>query len=572
MKKDRIKYIFSILVILVFTNSILVFANTKTNEEIKAYEDGFTWGKNTGYIYGQKDYLNGKKADWENAYKLEKGNIVKDYNLGTKKYTYRNNFLEGYKEGFQLAYNDVYDRPNVQIDESFEDLASRHGAYFGSLLARKHAVNHAYLNKISDWNRDIPVDTYIIKQYRLENDTRSYSDAFIKAYKDAYRNEYQKAYSEFNYDRERILKENAFRDGRDQGETAGFIQAMIDFVQGKTNDWNRALYEFEAEKNLVTRYTLNRENNEYILGFINGFRDGFMKGYSEYYQDFSMELGKRNINYKRISMLEDIIKFEDEFYNIINGVRAKESRITAQLYIPAGSIYAEVYMYLQKEDMPITVNSSKYIPVTKVYDIGVVNDRKKVNLYKPLTLSFEYFGSSRAGIYKLVDNEWKYIYSDIEDGKISAEISDKIYEGGKYIVMIDENYVEIRDISRHWARKELYTYLRRGYIKGDKEQKFNPDNQLTRRELSEILSKVNKWDISAKDIISNKPDAHITYEEIESIMEKITGNDNFNWDKFAEDMMYKKYTRSQSYLGKTNKISKAEVVYMLHELEKSEEI
>ena len=164
--------------------------------------------------------------------------------------------------------------------------------------------------------------------------------------------------------------------------------------------------------------------------------------------------------------------------------------------------------------------------------------------------------------------------------------------------MIDEDYVEIRDISTHWARKELYTFLRRGYIKGDKDNRYRPNEKLTRGELLLLLSKTRNWEIgktkgvtskfkdrdtfgSYADIIDyviNKgymkgykdntfrPNQPISYNEIEPIIRKVIGNSTFTWDKIAEDMMYEKYTRSQSYFGKDNHITRAEVVYLLHRL------
>lgn len=402
-----------------------------------------------------------------------------------------------------------------------------------------------------------------------------------------------------SYDKERVSKEDAIDHGIVQGETAGLAQAMVDFIQGKSNDWQRALYEFEGEKDLIIRYALSRENSQYRLGFINGFREGFMKGYNKYYQQFNMEVAERNINYKRISMLEDIIEFEDEIINIINGVGKVEKRITAKLHVPPGAIYGETYISLQKQEVPMALQSTKYIPVTKIYDINIANDMKKVKLQKNLTLGFEYFGSSRGGIYELINNEWRYIYSDIKDGEIITEIPSREYSGGSYTVMIDENYVELRDISTHWARKELYTFLRRGYIKGDQEQKYKPDDKLTRGELLMLLSKVQNWNLSNTksdinkfkdsdsfgsymDVINHavkegyikgysdntfRSNYPITYNEIESIIKKVTGNSEFKWDIIAESMMYEKYTRSQSRFSKNNTITKGEVIYMLHELQ-----
>ena len=597
--------VFICIAILIF-NDIFIFAEKKSDAEdqVNGYEDGLQWGEITGYIYGQKDQLNSKKSNWENAYKNEKSKVVSDYNLDTKSYNYRYKFLDGFEEGFQLGYKMVYEKFTDYKKETMEQLGKRHGEFFGGLMGVKYARNDLHNNKKSDWKRDMPLDSIIINEYNLSNNPKGYSDAFADGYRESYEEEYQLVYSNLNYDRERVSKEDALVHGMYQGETAGLAQAMTDYIHGKSNDWKRALYEFEVEKNLIIRYSLDRENSQYTLGFINGFREGFMKGYNINYQQFNMDMGERNINYKKVSMLEDTIEFEDEFVNVVNGIGRTEKRTTAKLYIPPGAIYTDTYITLQKEEVPKESHDKRYTPVTKIYNISITNDTGKVRLQKPLDFSLEYFASSRGGIYELVDNKWRYIYSEIDDGIITAEFASKDYYGGSYIVMIDESYAEIRDISTHWARKELYTFLRRGYIKGDNENRYRPNEKLTRIELLLLLSKVQNWDLGKTRGVINKfkdcdtfagytdiinyavnkgymkgykdgsfrPNQPISYNEIEAIIRKITGNSTFTWDKIAEDIMYEKYTRSQSRFGKDNHITRAEGVYLLHRLQELKRI
>ena len=402
MKKHRIiPLVFICIAILIF-NDIFIFADKKSDAEdqVNGYEDGLQWGEITGYIYGQKDQLNSKKSNWENAYKNEKSKVVSDYNLDTKSYNYRYKFLDGFEEGFQLGYKMVYEKFTDYKKETMEQLGKRHGEFFGGLMGVKYARNDLHNNKKSDWKRDMPLDSIIINEYNLRNNPKGYSDAFVDGYKKSYEEEYQLAYSNLNYDRESASKEDAISHGISQGETAGLAQAMTDYIQGKSNDWKRALYEFEVEKNLIIRYSLDRENSQYTLGFINGFREGFMKGYNRHYQQFNMDVGERNINYKKVSMLEDTMEFEDEFVNVVNGIRITEKRTTAKLYIPPGAIYTDAYLTLQKEEIPKGSQNKGYTPVTKIYNISITNDGGKIRLQKPLTFSLEYFGSSRGGIYE----------------------------------------------------------------------------------------------------------------------------------------------------------------------------
>ena len=61
----------------------------------------------------------------------------------------------------------------------------------------------------------------------------------------------------------------------------------------------------------------------------------------------------------------------------------------------------------------------------------------------------------------------------------------------------------------------------------------------------------------------NKP---ITYKEVENIMKRITDTEKFYWSNYSSKMLYEKNYRSKSISNKNNKITRAEVVYMLYTL------
>lgn len=575
------------------------YANTKDEEDrIEGYEDGMKWGELAGYIAGEKDRVNSRRSNWEQAYKEEAKDIVKEYNLDKQSYAYRSKFRERFEEGFKIGYLDAYRGYASDNKASATIIGEEMGRYFGELLGANHGRNDYYNNLKSDWKRNLPTETNIIDEYKLRNDTKEYSDAFLKAFKIGYEEEYLYSYRITNYEIQSAPNQAALNLGKEEGQVAGEAYAMMDYIQGKSNNWLRSFNELELQNSLLNRYELFREELQYKVGFINGFKDGFQSAYTAYYQGFNAEVGERNINYKIMSMHEDMIEFEDRMVHFIHGEENVEKNITAQLYVPAGTFYTETYVALQKEEMSSAINNETLIPVTKIYDMKVINNVNSLQLRKPLTLTFKYYGSYRGGIYQLIDSKWRYVYSEIEDGVIKTEIPSGFYNGGRYAVFIDEDYVELMDIHTHWANRELYTFLRRGYIQGDKDKKYNPDQSMTRGELLLLLSKIQGWNtsndtrnadkfedfnnfgiytktidyavskgyIDGYDDKSFKPNNPITYIELEEIMKKILDNDNFAWETIAEKMLYERYARSNSRLGKDKFATKGEVVYMLHEL------
>ncbi|MCC5911462.1 MAG: S-layer homology domain-containing protein [Clostridiaceae bacterium] len=591
--------VFMLAVVITVALPIDVEANTQwENDRDKGYEDGYHWGEVTGAIYGQKDRINNKKSDWRKAYREERDDIEETYYLDDAPRNYRRGFLEGFEEGFEDGYKDAYDGAATESKLTAGEIGNQHGVFFGGLMGEEQGKNDYYNGLVSSWRRTLPSDGAISREFKLNYDVKEYADAFIRGYKTGYEEAYVFAYRVSNYDSERVTRENGVTHGRDIGEKAGAAAAMMDYVEGKVNQWSRALREFENQENLISRYGLFRENQPYRLGFIGGFKEGFKVGYSATYQDFNKATGEKNINYSKITMQGGSLSFEETIVHFLHGSRNEENRRMVELTIPTAAIYGESYMALQKEEIPLYYHGN-YIPVSKAYEVKIMNDKEAIELRKPISLSFEYAGPYRGGIYQWKYNGWRYLYSKIEDGQIITEIPVTLYEGGRYAVFIDEDYVELRDIYTHWARQELYTFIRRGYSKGYEDGTLKPDQNISRGEFVALLNRMQNWQntntgevlkpfLDQEDFgvfrqaISNavargyingypdktfKPHHYITYQEIEWLMQRVTGEGNLSWGEMEEKMLYEKYTRSNSRFGKAGYITRAEVIYMLHELQ-----
>ena len=63
-----------------------------------------------------------------------------------------------------------------------------------------------------------------------------------------------------------------------------------------------------------------------------------------------------------------------------------------------------------------------------------------------------------------------------------------------------------------------------------------------------------------------KPNNPITYNEVDIIMNRVIGYGSFKWIDIANDMLYEKKVRSSSFHNMNDKITRAEVVYMLYKI------
>ena len=80
----------------------------------------------------------------------------------------------------------------------------------------------------------------------------------------------------------------------------------------------------------------------------------------------------------------------------------------------------------------------------------------------------------------------------------------------------------LKDISGHWAKKEINQFISSGYVNGYEDETFRPDNSITRAEFVKLVNKYfgfnNKEDIKFSDInkcviITNEKPEDNTYDK-----------------------------------------------------------
>lgn len=486
-------------------------------------------------------------------------------------------------------------------------------------LAKRHAEDHFVTSQTADPTREGPAnDAEIIAKYYLNFQEVEYRAAFLEKFKEFYASTYNEEYIRLERENEEDLYKIAKEDGIEIGDRVGSARAVMDFVDGRTNDWNRAYNEIIAEKSLEDRYYLWNQPDWYRKTFKDWFKANFNKTYSETYTKANMETVRGNTVYKKISGLGDVVMFEDSEFNAVDGALEVGKLKSVELSVPKASFYDETYIGISREKNTFRKNTGGYEPVTDVYTVTVNNQADNVKLRENLVLTFNYHGSDRVGIYEWHNGKWRYLNTvkdeqreEIDSEVIGEEDRSKAglvstiipkgtdYSGGKYALFIDEDFSHFKDIQMSWAKEEIFSYLRRGYVLGYGDDTFKPERKITRGEFLIIASRIFDWDVkgSAANVyfgdkdgfgyykdyvnyaasngyVTGYPDGtfrpwdNISYSEIEWLMKRLIDDKNFNWKYFADIMKHEKYKYSPSNDNMNAKIMRDEAVFMFYTLEK----
>ncbi len=446
-------------------------------------------------------------------------------------------------------------------------------------------------NKVSNYQTAMLKDTETVARYQLNKDSSMYQNAFISAYRAAFEIAYNTAYRTVNIDEYASPFEMGYDHGSQAGAVQGELSAMIDFIQGKSDDWSKAYNNYLLAGSLSSRYFLDREPVAYRNYFTSGYREAFMNKYIETFQVKNLETEIRNKNARQISMNEDTLYFDEEYVHFSLGVSESEMRTPLSLYFPAGTVYQPTYFAAFKTQNSFNYENSKYTPVSSKYTVSVMNSSGSILINKPITLTFEYYGSERAGIYQWIGSRWVYQYTTLSDNSLSIQIPAGTFGGGEYAIFIDEDYKTVDDINFNWAYKEIYTLMRRNVVSDN--QMFSPNAKITRAELAEYMyntlsgtdalktsvptikdsaslgtaKKAVEYMVGKRYLMLDSnanfnPNQTITYSEIENMLSKMFLR-NVSWKEISNKMLMDKFARSAGATNTSAFITKAEVAYMI---------
>lgn len=272
--------------------------------------------------------------------------------------------------------------------------------------------------------------------------------------------------------------------------------------------------------------------------------------------------------------------------------------------IEPGTYYHQVNLSINTSYDVSQPYFTSMIKASDSYRVSILNTSNNLDDKKPIKLSFEYYGDrNKGGIYKLSNGVWEYLPTKIEDNMMIAYVNPSSITSSDnvYSAFMDSNSMILADARGHWAKDEINTYVRRGYISGYSDMTFKPERNISRAEFLTILSRVYKWNTSMfagpsvgftdSYLIGNrsgvvsyaygsgyingysdgsfKPNNPISYQEIEIIMGRVLGNPYYRWADTANSILYNRKVRSNSFASMNNKITRAEVVYMLYSITES---
>ena len=465
------------------------------------------------------------------------------------------------------------------------------GTTLGNLDGQIEGRKDSNENRVNNYLTALPSNDQISNKYYLNRETSQFKSAFISAYRIAFQEGYATGYREVSLDKYLTPVEFAYDHGFQAGTVQGQLSGMVDFVQGNNDNWTSAYLDYTSEGSITSRYLLNRESINYKDSFTNGFREGFMNAYTDIYQTKNVEFEIRGKNALEMNMWANTLTYQEEFVNFDNGNMVSDVKTTMSIEIGDGTVHEPTYLAAFKTQDTFNYKNTKYEPASGKYTVKVLNDRGMVMLKKPITLSFEYFGSERAGIYQYYNGKWNYVFTQLEDGKLSIQIPSGTYAGGEYAIFIDNNYKNIEDITFNWAYKEIYTLMRRGVVSYNR--MYLPNTAITRAELAQLVYSVISYSDPLKAAVPTIQDASsfansksaveymvgkryltldangnfnpsqtVSYTEVENMLSKMFLRD-VKWTEVSNKMLMEKYTRSTGATNRGAAITKAEIAYML---------
>lgn len=543
---------------------------------IRGFKDGFREGYNTTYdnpkveakptnydealgyemgkLNGYSDYYAGKANKWANGVP-NTTKLIEMFQLSKEPNAYKNSFITKFKEKYQEGYEFGYRYAKFEPIKNDISQGEKDGETLGGLLGYNNGKKDYFDNKTNQWDRKLPSDNDIKNTFSLNNDNIDYQNSFVSSFKKTYREKYNEAYRNANITYNTLLFNNGYAHGNAIGIKRGSDYAQIDYLQGKSNNIER--YNYTNEK-IIFEYNLFNENKRYTDGFIAGFKEGMSNGYILTYQEAAFDAFDSKLIAETIP---------------IGGGQVASGDNKLHLEVDEGTFYNDVIVsidkYLQVQNIVDMPSSDRYIKNSDLYLIRINNPAAKYDNDKNIKISFEYYGGYKGGIYRFHYGTWQYVPTKISENTITTYVSAKsIQESAIYGVFFDDKAINPLDIRGHWAKNDIITSLRRGFTEVYSDGSYRADLPITKAQLIHYLGKAYSVKLDSIDLDSIKglKDNHVSYNELEKIMEKVTNNNGFKWEWIADKMIKNRDKRSNSFNSMENYVTRAEFSYMLNVL------
>ncbi len=539
---------------------------------LEGYRDGFREGYNFGYenpesgaasqvnydrelgysmgeIRGRLDFWEGLENSWD-RHIPRTTEIIQLFGLKMESEAYKDDFITEFRVQYKKGYEYGYRMAKFEPMKTAMEQGVKDGELFGGIMGAGRGRLDYYSGSVSQWDRKLPSDSSIKAIFLLPKDSEGYGNAFLAAFKSAYRTKYEEAYRKANIEKNLLIFERGYEQGREIGVIRGASLARIDRTMNLTNYDTRKNYN---DQDIIKEYMLFNEDEKYREGFIGGFREGLKEGYITEYRDSNYEYGKSKVVTETVP---------------ISGAEIFSGDRLMKLTIEKGTFYNIAAVSIDKT---VTSNANIKLPAkdgmikaSELYTISVANSSSSVNPDKSAELSFEYYGPANGGIYKYSNGTWIYLPSRINGNSISTKLSPGSINNRTcaYGVFIDENARDPYDLRGNWAKDEIAAYLRRGIAEAYPDGSFRPDSPLTLGKAVAWINNVYKTKLAAQE----SPNNTVTYTGIETLMKQATGDGDFKWSYIAAKMALNKDKRSGSFSSMSGTVTRAEAIYMLYYL------
>lgn len=174
-------------------------------------------------------------------------------------------FYEGFRDGYEVGMT------GKTITVDYADI-------LGTTLGSIYGARDFQSAKDSNWQKALPSNKEIISMFNLDRETREYREKFIPIFKDSFQEGYSTNYERVLLEPARITLQQGIKDGEDLGGLLGTTYGLRDYFNKRNKDFERDL---PSKRNIVSYYSLNRDNDEYEEGFLSGFLKAYEEKYNE---------------------------------------------------------------------------------------------------------------------------------------------------------------------------------------------------------------------------------------------------------------------------------------------------
>lgn len=566
-------------------------------DKVKVWDSG---GKELGTLFGKiaaiEDYMAGRRMDWQRAMPSERS-LYHDFQLDRIGSLESLAFIKAFYEGFKNAYEEAYAQAMADNNNLGVKTGAEYGEEAGKLMGEMKGRSDFHNGKPSDHRAYALTDSEILEHFQLKNG-QDFERAFLATFRDAYQKAYEAAYQAELMGDAKMKFENGFENGQQAGGNLALRNATADVFKKIPYDPNRAK---PSREEIFSEYNLALHNPVYADEFIAGFLAAYTKVYNDTYKSMTADTASAKTTSEVVPLAGLTLSSGDQ-------------RMAVE--IPGGVYYDETMLSIDVLPSGYIKNFG-YIEASKPYRISVLNPNGNVDDTTKLRIAFEYHGkprksfgessdgfpgnTSNAGIYKLEGSRWMYLDSKVINGMITTEVNPQtITETGTvFAVIVDRSYAYLHDVRGHWAKDEINAMIRRGVISGYPDKTYRPDAPITRAEFLTLLSRHYGWQMtgfefpmrqftdaptfgffapyiqfgSSRGYIVGYPDGQfkpnrsISYREINWIMQRVTGNLNFNWQDYARLMVNKKSVRSKSLTNLDQPITRAEFAFLMYTMD-----